>query len=802
MDQVKPTYSELEKQVEALKEELRILRGQEEILTDGSLKYDSLIQNHPDLILIQEAHGTTVFISPQVENVIGHDIDTFLGVNFPEFIHPDDRTACREALQKALMGEPLHDFEYRFYTKRGELIWLSHTAIPIIKNNQLKFIHSHIRNITKQKQIEFELIEAKKKAEESEYRYKDIVSIMPDGVVIHQEGQIIYANEAACKIIKSPNAEKIIGLPVIQFVHPDYQTLAIERIKLNLAQKTPAFAVEEIFIGLDGSQIDVLVTAIPFQFNSKPSMLTVFTDITHLKQVEQELIKARNDAEEKANLLRNITDNIPAYVAAVDINKLTYKFVNKRYVEGFGKKHEEIIGAHIQDIISKPNADFAMKYIEEVRKGNPSSYINTFSLTEGVRHVQVKFVPGYVDKGELKDIIVLSQDITDIKKTETELREAKERAEESDLLKTAFLQNMSHEIRTPMNAIVGFSGLLDNPEISADKRKSFISIIRNSTNQLLSIINDILSISSIETNQVKCNIEPVCMNTVLIDLMAIYKSQAYNHNIALYVRKPLTDSQSEVYTDKTKITQVLTNLLTNALKFTHKGFIEFGYTLKTDQGSHELEFYVKDSGIGIDNNLQSKIFDRFQQGKSEINLKYGGTGLGLAISKAYIELLGGKIWVESNVNEGSTFFFTLPYKVVNAQAESTQTDIHAKTNTILVAEDEEFNFLFLEEVLIGWDITIIAAKDGIEAIEKCKQNPDIDVALIDIKMPRLDGFEAAKEIRKIRPNLPIIAQSAYALDHDRRRFSGDVFNDYLTKPTSKLTLYQTLSKYISIKIHD
>jgi len=382
---------------------------------------------------------------------------------------------------------------------------------------------------------------------------------------------------------------------------------------------------------------------------------------------------------------------------------------------------------------------------------------------------------------------------------------AKEKAEESDRLKTAFLQNMSHEIRTPLNAISGFSGMLNKPELSEEKRKSFVSIIQNSSNQLVSIVSDILTISSLETKQEKLNVEKVCINNIIVDLLAIFKQHAQNQNISLYAKQHLSNSQSEIYSDKTKITQILTNLLTNALKFTHKGVIEFGYTLRQAQGSVgelvepiEMEFYVKDTGIGINPEFHDKIFERFRQADKSINKLYGGTGLGLSISKAFAELLGGKIWVHSEFEKGSTFYFTIPYKPVN---EIDRTSLPTKQNdnfkTILVAEDEEYNFLFIEELLIDMELKLIHTKDGKETIDIFKANPKIDLILMDIKMPVMTGYEAAKIIKELKPDLPIVAQSAYALDHERAKFEG-IFDDYLTKPINEKKLKQMVMKYINL----
>jgi signal transduction histidine kinase len=390
--------------------------------------------------------------------------------------------------------------------------------------------------------------------------------------------------------------------------------------------------------------------------------------------------------------------------------------------------------------------------------------------------------------------------VENIKKAEEyneQLAIAKEKAEESDRLKTAFLQNMSHEIRTPMNAICGFSEQLSKTGLSVEKRNSYVSIIQNSSQQLLGIIKDILTISSIETKQEKANISKVCINCVMIDLLAIFKQEAMSRNSSLVATQALPEQQSEVYTDKTKVTQILTNLLTNAFKFTHQGSIEFGYNLITNQNQSQIEFYVKDTGIGISTKLHEKIFERFRQADNTIQMNYGGTGLGLSISKGFVELLGGKIWVQSEPEKGASFYFSIPYKPAAIDKEVVGSTIrNSNTKTILIAEDEVLNFLLIEEYLIDLDIILIHAKQGHEAVEICKSNPNIDLILMDIKMPIMDGHTAAKLIKEFKPDLPIIAQSGYALDQEIAKYNG-AFDDYLTKPIREEDFKKAVLKYIN-----
>ncbi|MBP6623775.1 MAG: response regulator, partial [Chitinophagaceae bacterium] len=425
-------------------------------------------------------------------------------------------------------------------------------------------------------------------------------------------------------------------------------------------------------------------------------------------------------------------------------------------------------------------------------------------VTNDVVWALVNGFPVIDAEGNILEIVISFIDMTEHRKLEIdihermlfedELKASKEKAEESEKLKTAFLQNMSHEIRTPLNAISGFIQMLDNPNLSDEKRKSFSSIIKNSSNQLLSIVGDILTISSLETKQEKIAINPVNINSILIELLAIFKQQAADQNIMLYVKQNLSDHFAEIYTDRVKLTQILSNLVSNALKFTSQGSIEFGYNLKQDN----LEFFVIDSGIGIPQEQHQKIFERFQQANIGINQQYGGTGLGLAISKGFVELLGGEIWLKSEVNKGATFFFTIPYQAVHAQeADTNLPSSQKKKATVLIAEDVEINFLLLEEIFNELGCTTIHAKNGQEAVDICLHDLNIDVVFMDIKMPILNGYEAAKLIKQARPQLPIIAQTGYAYDDEKEKYA-EVFNAYITKPFDLDDLINLFKKFIPL----
>ena len=388
------------------------------------------------------------------------------------------------------------------------------------------------------------------------------------------------------------------------------------------------------------------------------------------------------------------------------------------------------------------------------------------------------------------------RDIDERKHFEIRLEEAKARAEQSDRLKTAFLHNISHEIRTPMNSIIGFSSMLGDADNSAEDEKSFIQTIRDGCNQLLSIINDIVDISSIEANIIKKNIGPVNINDVLFSLHKQFKLKAEEQNDLLKISPGLINEMAVIQTDNTKFIQILSNLINNALKFTKDGQVEFGYMVNEDMA----EFFVSDTGIGIPEDHHLKIFNVFYQVESSLSRYHSGTGLGLAISKAYTELLGGKIWVDSEPGKGSEFHFTLPFKppVEPGKEKSSLTETldleMTSAITILVAEDDDNNFNLIKHQLSGPHIKFLRAKDGEEAVSICKGKVKISLILMDIKMPLMDGYKATQEILKIRPGIPIIAQTAFVADREKALISGCV--DFISKPFKKEELITVIKRNI------
>lgn len=500
-------------------------------------------------------------------------------------------------------------------------------------------------------------------------------------------------------------------------------------------------------------------------------------------------------AEAKNRQLSKAIEQSPVHIVITDKENII-EYVNTKFTDVTGYTPEEIIGKNIEILIPPHLKEEYFKSFDLVNRKEENSRGETQSLRkDGTIFWEYLYIsPLKNEKGETTHFIVIKEDITKRKQMEQELIEALDRAERSDKLKEAFLQNLSHEIRTPLNAIVGFSELLGMNRIGASEQKDYISIIVNSSNQLLSIVNDILTVSRIQTGQEVVVIKSVFINTLIDNLYAIFKSQAETKSIDFSVYKESDNPQFAILTDETKLTQILSNLINNAIKFTHKGRVEFGYKLN----ERHIDFFVKDTGIGIPKESQELIFERFRQVEMSISRTFGGTGLGLSISKAFAEMLKGSIRVESESFLGSTFYLTIPLQEVAEKPgkPSSTLLIPKETFTILVAEDEIYNYQLIEAYFTETNYIIIHAHDGQEAVEHCCSNPKIDIVLMDIKMPKMDGVTAMQEIRKYRADLPIVAQTAYALESEKQHLLDKGFDDYISKPIKKQELIQKVLKLL------
>jgi PAS domain S-box-containing protein len=604
--------------------------------------------------------------------------------------------------------------------------------------------------------------------------------------------KFLFANKGALKNIGyKPDELKNLSPADLNpnFSEKQFQKL----ISPLLKQKSDIIRTETTQQRKTGSTYNAEITLQLAEYENNEVFVTFITDITERKKAAEEINRQKKLFETMFNTIQE--------GVVITNTKREIILANKGMFTTFGYMPQELIGEKTKMLYA--DEDKFKKSGKQVFDKNATpdnkNYLTYYKNKKG------NIFPGetfgaklYNDNGEWIGNIGIMRDITERQVFINELTEAKQKAEENSRLKNAFLNNLSHEIRTPLNAICGFSNMLDNPNIDSKKRKNFVSIINSSSDQLLAIVSDILTMSSLETNLEYAEPEAVNINELINEQFTIFNQQTKNRNISLGTKQELNHEQSVVYTDKSKLTQILNNLISNALKFTNEGFVEFGYEITEQESTAYMQFFVKDSGIGIQPKLHDRIFEHFVQADESIQQTYGGTGLGLSISKGFAELLGGKIWLESEPGIGSAFYFTIPYKPVYEPEETKPSSVIRKNTakaTILIAEDEVFNYIYLEELLSTGYYKLIHAKDGREAVEIFKANPEISLILMDIKMPLMDGHTAAKLIKEQNPDLPIIAQSAYALEHERIKYEK-TFDDYLAKPISEDDLFKKVNKFL------
>ena len=521
--------------------------------------------------------------------------------------------------------------------------------------------------------------------------------------------------------------------------------------------------------------------------------------------IEEEILRRKKSeeilrqSEEKFSVAFN---RMPVPMFIMDTSGIVID-INNSFEDVVGLKQNKVIGHFI---ISVPFFESAsdFEFIKNYVQTNGSLLNHIMKYRKKTEIYSCMLSAELITINNKPHILTIVFDTSERLKYENELKFAKEKAEESDRLKSTFLANMSHEVRTPLNAVIGFSDLLrdeNDPEV----RNEYIDIITANSRYLLDLINDIIDISKIEAGQLRISESECNLNHLLSQVFQwIDKERAERgkSQVKILLTTALTDENSFVLADEGRLRQIFINLLTNALKFTNKGTIEFGYT----SNEKELKFFVKDTGIGIQNNNLKSIFERFKQADEGAARKYGGTGLGLAISKAITELMGGSIWVESEYGKGSVFNFTLAFKSLSLEKIKKKTaqnklslQVDYTGRTFLLVEDDESSSFYLKTVLEKIGAKVINVRNGILAIEAIQNYPEIQLVLMDMHLPEMTGCMAAEEIHKIRPELPIIAQTADAMQENRERALSCGLNDFITKPIDRETLIEVITKYLKDK---
>ncbi|GGK54018.1 MULTISPECIES: ATP-binding protein [Flavobacteriaceae] len=641
------------------------------------------------------------------------------------------------------------------------------------------------------------LLEAKEQAEENEEKLSRAIMALPFPTMIHaNDGEVLIINE---------NWEKLTG-----YSHKDIPTISDWTKKAfgneSEQREISIYKLYDLDKKAEEGEFEVLTskgTKLVWDFNSAPFgtfsdgrklVITVAKDVTDYKRASLEV---HNQKKLFETMFNTITDGV-----VITNTKREIILANKGMETTFGFKPKELMGKSTKLLYadSLKYADTGTALFDKNAKSSDNLYVTLYKDKNN------DVFPGETFGTKLFDSnnkwignLGIIRNISERQNLISDLKLAKEHAEESDRLKSAFLANMSHEIRTPMNGILGFAQLLKTQDLSGENQQKYIDVIEKSGERMLNIINDIVSISKIESGLIGVHLEETNFNEQVEFIYNFFKPEIESKNLQFLLKNGISFNEAIIYTDREKVFAILTNLMKNAIKYTEKGFIELGYFKK----DNFLQFYIKDSGIGIPKDRQKAIFERFIQADISNKNAKQGAGLGLSITKAYVEILGGDLWVTSEKGKGSTFYFTLPYQTeiisdkikkieVLAPAEISLT----KKLKILIVDDDETSEMILSISLEEFAKEIIVARNGVEAVQACRKHPNIDLILMDIQMPEMNGFEATKEIRKFNPKVNIIAQTAYALIGDKEKVIEVGCNSYIKKPIDVSILKEKISELI------
>ena len=660
-------------------------------------------------------------------------------------------------------------------------------ATDYVLKNRLERLGSAIKRALRESLLQKEYKKAIDTLRQKEEQYRILIEGMNEGLMLTDINNIIlFVNQQACNIT-GYTSDELIGLDSFDLLFSSVSDQ--EKQKKNKLRVQGVKDICEIEIQRnDDSKVWIRFSASPVFNESKQvtGSIGVFENINDRKKAEEDIRKLTLAVEQSPDSII-ITDT-----------EGVIEYANPTTVALTGFTAEELYGKKTSIFSSGDKSEINYEELWETIKSGQiwnGEFLNQKKNGE-LYWESATISPICNQNGLITNFLAIKEDITDRKNLTRELILAKEKAEESDRLKSAFLANISHEIRTPMNGILGFSELLKNPQLLPEAKNRYIQIIEQSGNRMLSIITDIVDISKIESGQMNLESNKINVNHLLSELAVLFTPEAQAKELRLSFTTALPNEKSFIQTDRNKLTQVLTNLIKNSLKFTKEGSINFGYELVDDY----LEFYVKDTGVGIPADQTEIIFEQFRQGSISLTRAYEGAGLGLSISKAFVEMLGGTIWVETKLGQGSVFYFRIPYnkqsqKPVHIEEgkESTPT---SNVITILIAEDDVNSLMFLRTLLELDGLKILEAANGQEAVEAVKDHPEISLVLIDMKMPIMNGFEATRLIKQIRPKLPVIAQTAYAFAKDQDEALQAGCDDYISKPIKKQALMDKINKLL------
>jgi PAS domain S-box-containing protein len=718
--------------------------------------------------------------------------------SYGSLIHPEDNEYVWNGVMSAVKGHSRFDLEYRILNKNNKWIWVWDRGMALYdKNNYPIELEGFITNINTRKLAEASI-------ERARDFYLQLFEEFP--ALIWRSGldrMCNYFNKTWLDFT-GRTIEQEYGNGWAEGVHPEDLDFCIKKYVQSF-DKHESFQMFYRLKHSSGEYRWINDIGRPYydMDGEFAGYIGTCFDITELKTA-QERIQLSN---------QTLYDIINAIPSGLLIYK--YELPDRLVLERGNPAGETLASIRLNDLLGKEieeifpsirNNGLKEKYLEVVRTKKNILFEDieyTDNNIAGSFRIFVFSIPGDKLGVSFESITALKQAEHDLKRYNEELIKAKERAEESYMFKTTFLANISHEIRTPMNGIIGFAQFLLEDDLPNGERIEYATIINQSGKRLLELINNVIDLSKIEAGQIEVNITDTNLDDLLRDVYKFFHPIVEKKHLSFELDTESVPAGNIIKTDGRMIYQIFSNLIGNAIKFTEQGGITIGYR---DKGNC-VEFFVKDTGIGIAEQFTPRMFHRFQQENATADTNSIGAGLGLSICKGYLELLGGEIRSVSTINEGSTFYFTIEKSTflasessINADSEMPtdfEEEIMEKKYKVLIAEDDAVNYMLLNKMLIRLaECEILYATNGKEAVELVEANTDISFVLMDLKMPIMDGYMATRKIKEIRANLPIIAVTAFAMAGDREKALAAGCDGYLAKPIELKDLKRAIGIYL------
>ncbi|MCX6152646.1 MAG: PAS domain S-box protein [Candidatus Kapabacteria bacterium] len=727
------------------------------------------------------------FISPSVEKITGYTSDEFIQNKdlIKNIIHPEDKEYFLNHLNLAFVENIDDMINFRIINKNNEIRWINHVCHPVTSSEGIKLGRRVInRDITDQTHSEIAL-------RESEEKFSKAFQNSPFAFIISSidTGLITEVNTSFTKISGYEYSE-VVGKSTIGkgfWKNSDERKEYVKKLKASGAVRD----YQAIFKMNNGNEITCKISSEVITIKNQYFAFSIVEDITETFVLQ----KKQKESEER---FRNLFDLSPSGIIIHFNGKII--LANKLATKLFGfNSSKDVIGLEIMSFVDTDYHNRVQDRIKlmEIDKTEVPMIEEKFIRLDGTSfYAEVVAKKINIDGADAFQVIF--NDISERKNREVELLMAKQRAEESDKLKTSFLQNMSHEIRTPLNGIIGFSRLLkDVSPDEEEERNEYTDMIIQSGERLLAIINDVLELSKLDSGLLSIKTENFTLIELFKNLKDGWFQKAIEKNLFFEIDIPIECSNITLNTDKNKLLKIISSFLSNAVKFTDSGYVELLSAFDGDL----LKIFVKDSGIGIKPEYQNKVFDRFWQLEGLANRRYGGTGLGLSISKELSNLLGLKISISSEFGSGSTFIIEIPKELIILNEVKEINIIYDKefdlsNSTILIVDDEILNYILLEKFFKNSNLKLIWAKNGEEAVEIAGNN-HVDLVLMDLKLPAMNGFEATKRIKAIKPKLPVIAQTAYSQTEEIESALSSGCDDFISKPIEKKALMRKIKDLLA-----